>query len=246
MAVLELNALSTALSGSFSATVFFPDQPRMEAKNYPALYFLHDIGGNDTDLRPLHNLEALCNELGLFVICPALMHSFGMDLPWGGKYGDFVRRELPGICRHLFPLDPLRQYVGGTGGGAYGAYWNAANHPEAFTKCMVVNGRFDAAALCEAAARGEALPHLTRPNLEAVFGDLQGVRGSGLDILRPGAPAPKELFIGCEEDFPALEDSLHLANRCKTMACLGGTPEALWDAGLRWLCDERKDCHEKN
>lgn len=238
MAVLELNALSTALSGSFSATVYFPDQPRMQAQSHPALYFLHDIGGDDTDLRILHNLEALVNELGLFVICPSLMHSFGMDLTWGGKYGDFVRRELPGICRHMFPLDETRQYLGGMGAGAYGAYWNAAHQPEAFAKCLLVNGHYDVASLCEDAAKGARIPNLTVPNLEAVFGDLNGVRGSDLDILRPEAPAPKAVFFGCEESFPGLPVSLDFAKQRSTSVRMGASLEDVFDAGLRWLCNE--------
>lgn len=236
MAVLELNALSTALSGSFSATVVFPDQPAMADRAYPALYFLHDIGGNDTDIRTVKNLEALVNELGLFVICPSVMHSFGMDLPWGGKYSDFVSRELPGICRHLFPLDKVRQFAGGRGGGAYGAYWNAANHPGAFSKCMLVNGRYDVAAMCEAAADGAAVPHLTAPNLEAVFGDLRAVRGGRYDVLCPENPPAKDVFFGCGEDFEAAQDSMAFAQRLKTAVYMGAREEDVFDAGLRWLC----------
>ena len=238
MAVLELNALSTALSGSFSATVFFPDQPQMKEQSYPALYFIHDIGGDDTDLRPLHNLEALANELGIFILCPSLMHSFGMDLPWGGKYGDFVRREFPGICRHMFPLDESHQYLGGMGAGAYGAFWNAAKAPEAFSKCLLINGHFDVASLCEDVAKGAQVPNLTTANLEAVFGDLKAVRGSELDILRPDAPAPKAVFFGCEESFPGTEVSLKFAKQCNTSVRMGADLESVFDAGLRWLCNE--------
>ena len=62
MAVLELNGLSTALAGSFSATVIFPDcQHISESMFYPALYHLHSIGGNDTDIRTIKNLQALRN-----------------------------------------------------------------------------------------------------------------------------------------------------------------------------------------
>ena len=64
MAILELNGLSTALAGSFSATVIFPDCENMtQDKCYPALYFLHDIGGNDTDIRTVKNLQKLSNDL---------------------------------------------------------------------------------------------------------------------------------------------------------------------------------------
>lgn len=235
MAVLELNALSTALSGSFSATVIFPDQPAMADQKYPALYFLHEIGGNDTDIRTVKNLEALTNELGLFIICPSVMHSFGLDLPWGGKYSKFVSQELPGICRHLFPLSE-KQFIGGCGSGAYGAYRNALNHTDAFQKCMLVNGRYDVAALCEAAAGGAKIPHLTVPNLEAVFGDLHTVRGGEHDILCPQDAIVKDVFVGCEENFEAAKDSADLAKRLKTSVHMGKNVEAIFDAGLRRLC----------
>lgn len=238
MAVLELNALSTALAGSFSATVFFPDGTGIaQDRLYSALYFLHDIGGNDTDIRTIKNLQDLSNELGLFIVAPSLMHSFGMDLQWGGKYGDFVCRELPGICRHIFPLDESRQYAGGTGGGAYGAVWHAANHPDIFSKCFAINGRYDAAAMCEAAAAGAQIPRLSIPNLEAVFGSLDSVRGSGLDILHPGNPAPKAIFLGCTEDFDAVDASASFARQLKTAVHVGKTEEAVFAAGLRFLCE---------
>ena len=234
MAVLNLNALSVALSGSFSATVILPDQPLLEEKKYPALYFLHDVGGGPNDIRETAGLQRLAGELGLFIICPGVMHSFGLDLPWGGKYGDFVRRELPGICRHLFPLDEDRQFVGGTGGGAYGAYRHAAEHPEIFRGCVLLNGRFDVASLCEAAAQGAPVPHLTPANLEAVFGPADQVRGSEADVLRPGAPRPAALYLGCEDTFAALEDSIAFASQKKTDLHLASALPALYAAALRW------------
>lgn len=238
MAVLELNALSTALAGSFSATVIIPDNAAVaDGKLYPSLYFLHDIGGNHTDIRTIKNLESLANALSLFIIAPSVMHSFGMDLPWGGKYGDFVCRELPGICRHMFPLDESRQYIGGHNGGAYGAVWHAANHPEAFSKCFVFNGRYDVAGMCEAVSAGAKVPCLTKANLEAVFGDLAKVRGSSLDVLCPDNPAPKAIFFGCTEDFEAVGDSVSFAKQLKTAVHICRTEEAVFDAALRWLAD---------
>lgn len=236
MAVLTLNALSVALSGSFSAAVLLPDAPALEERKYPALYFLHDVGGGPSDIREIPGLQKLCNELGLFIIAPGVMHSFGLDLPWGGKYGEFVRAELPAICRHLFPLDRERQFVGGTGGGAYGAWCHAAGHPEIFRGCVMLNGRFDVASLCEAAAAGAALPRMTPANLEAVFGPADKVRGSGHDILRDGAPLPAGMFLGCEENFEALEDNLDFARRKKADLHLAPSAPELYAAALRWVC----------
>ena len=38
-----------------------------------------------------------------------------------------------------------------------------------FSKCFAINGRYDAAAMCEAAAAGAQIPRLSIPNLEAVM-----------------------------------------------------------------------------
>lgn len=238
MAVLELNALSTALSGSFSATVIFPENSTMTAnpeKKYPALYFIHEIGGNDTDIRTVKNLEQLASELNLFIIAPSVMHSFARDLRWGGKYGTFVNHELPGICRHLFPLDENRQYVGGIGSGAYAAYLQAVENPEVFKKCIALNGHYNIPGLCENASKNLPLPHLTPPMVEAVFGDLTAVRGSHFDVFCPSNPVPQQIFIGCEEDFMGYPGCAQLAKLNKIALHTGKSEEDLFDAALRWL-----------
>ena len=237
MAILTMNALSVALSGSFSATVILPET--LPEGPRPALYFIHAVGGSGADIREIRGLQALSNELGLFIVCPALMHSFGLDLPWGGKYGDFVSRELPGICRHLFPLDEKRQYVGGAGGGAYGALWHGVYHGDVFQRCIAINGRLDVASLSEAVEKGVKVPNLRKPNLTALFGeDLSAVRGSGFDLFRSDAPAPKALYLGCEEDFSGLDGLQDYGQKHGADVHVAPTREALWAAGLRWLCQE--------
>ena len=237
MAILTMNALSVALSGSFSATVILPDT--LPEGPRPALYFIHAVGGSGSDIREIRDLQALSNELGLFIICPSLMHSFGLDLPWGGKYGDFVSRELPAICRHLFPLDEKRQYVGGAGGGAYGALWHGVYHGDVFSKCITFNARLDVASLCEAVDKGATVPNLRKPNLTALFGeDLNAVRGSNFDLFRAEAPVPQALYLGCEEDFTGLDGLAAYGKNHGTDVRVAPTREALWAAGLRWLCKE--------
>ena len=239
MAVLDLNALSVALSGSFSATVILPDRIPDGMTACPALYFIHTVGGSGADIREIRGLQALSNELGLFIVCPSLMHSFGLDLPWGGKYGDFVSRELPGICRHVFPLDESRQFIGGAGGGAYGALWHGVYHGDVFKKCVTFNARLDVASLCEAVEKGVKVPNLRKPNLTALFGeDLNAVRNSGFDLFRPEAPAPKALYLGCEEDFTGFNGLEDYGRKHGADVHMAPTREALWTAGLRWLCEK--------
>lgn len=237
MGNLKMNAFSTALRGSFSATVIFPDRRAAENRQSPALYFLHDTGGSDADIRTVKNLEALSNELGVFIVCPNTMHSYGMDLQWGAKYGEFFCRELPGICRRLFPLEESRQFAGGWCGGAYGAYWHAVNHSECFAGCLLINGHYDMAALCDAAAAGRPIPDtLTPAHLQAIFGDLKAVRGSSFDILCPENPVPQNVFIACDEDSPGISVSAGFAKQLKITLYTGKGEEDLFDAGLRWLC----------
>lgn len=237
MAILEWKAFSAALRGKYSATTIFPDRLAADGRRYPALYFLHDIGGDDTDIRTVKNLEALANELGLFLICPNTMHSYGMDLQCGGAYGTFFCRELPGFCGRLFPLDEGRRFVGGWRGGAYGAYWHAANHPEHFQGCVLINGHYDVAALCDAAVTGRPISDtLTAADLQAAFGELKAVRGSKYDILRSENPVPQNVFMGCDEDSPGISVSAGFAKQLKIPLYLGKGEEDLFDAGLRWLC----------
>lgn len=236
MAVLEINALSTALSGSFSVTVIAPENSALEeSKLYPALYFIHEIGGDDTDIRTVKNLERFASEHGIFVIAPSVMHSFARDLRWGGKYGTFVSKELPGICRHMFPLDADRQYIGGIGSGAYAAYLQAGENPNVFKKCVALDGHFNIPGLCENAARNLPLPHLTPSMVEAVFPDLMAVRGSRLDVFSPEATVPAQLFLGCQEDFVGYSGCAELAKIARATLHVAKNEENLFEAAIRWL-----------
>lgn len=236
MAVLEINALSTALSGSFSVTVIAPENTVLEEnKLYPALYFIHEIGGDDSDIRTVKGLEHIADEHGIFVIAPSVMHSFARDLRWGGKYATFVSRELPGICRHLFPLDESRQYIGGIGSGAYAAYLQAGEHPDIFGKCVALDGHFNIPGLCENAAKGLPLPHLTPSMVEAVFPELLAVRGSRFDVFSSESDVPKHLFLGCQEDFVGYSGCADLAKTAQTTLHIAKNEGDLFEAAIRWL-----------
>lgn len=55
MAMIEMNALSTVLCGSFSAKVFFPEMDKLGLgendydKKYPVLWLYHSDGGSSMD-----------------------------------------------------------------------------------------------------------------------------------------------------------------------------------------------------
>ncbi len=235
MAILELNALSVDLSGSFSATVLFPENASLtECKKYPALFFVHDIGGDDTDIRAVKGLDRLANQYGIFIVAPSVMHSFGLDLPWGAKYGHFLWSELPKICAHLFPLDTARLSVGGVGWGAYGAAYQCAHHPDIFARCAAIDGRFDVAGLCRDCLAGKEIPYLRRPNLEALFAPLEAVTGSDFDLLSGTQPLPREIYLGCTDTDADASIRMAKVARCDVHTAFAEYD--LYKGALRWLC----------
>ena len=64
------------------------------------------------------------------------------------------------------------------------------------------------------------------------------MRGSNFDLFRAEAPVPQALYLGCEEDFTGLDGLAAYGKNHGTDVRVAPTREALWAAGLRWLCKE--------
>lgn len=237
MAVVEFNALSVSLSGSFSATMIVPenaDLPENASRRYPALYLLHDIGDDDNFIRKIKNLEALASQYGLFIIAPAVNHSFALDLRYGAKYGKFVREELPGICGHLFSLAEERAMIGGVAWGAYSALMQYLTSSGRFQKCFLLNGRFDIAGLYDEAGQGKAR-HITPAMMEAVFGKAAAIPGSAFDLYARKYEDGMQLLIGCVENNAAFQDSTRLCAKMGGEILCAPTEETILEEAVRWL-----------
>jgi hypothetical protein len=227
MAVIELNALSTALYGSFGATVLTPENSSLEVgKLYSSLYLLHDLGGDDTDVRDLPFLQRLADEQKVFVIAPAIHHSFAMDLPWGGEYGRFVGEELPGIMRHIFPLSAKSQYIGGTGWGAYGALMQCITYPDAFAGAVLINGQFDVARLCQDSL-SEVEKRITPKMLEPYFSPLTEAAESDRQIIDKALELKTWVYMGCSST-DAAEEMARMAGSVGCAVTEGKTQEELF------------------
>lgn len=232
MAVLEINALSVYLSGSFSATVFAPESPALGDGRKQAVILLHDLGGCGDDFRGVKNLESLANQLGVFFVAPTIDHSFGFDLRYGGKFGKFLWEEVPGIFSRMFPIQEQGNRIAGVGTGAYAAWMLSQAHPEQFQGCVLLDGRFDVAALCEQAAAGNPASGTTAPMLEAAFGPLEQVRGGEKDPFRPGVIPMGKVFLGCREDCPWQEENQRLSQALEIPLHHAATVEALLSQAL--------------
>lgn len=191
MAYLEFNALSTILCGSFSARIYLPEMDKLDLndekheKRYPVLWLLHSEGGSSLDWNQTV-AEKCAEEYGIFIIAPDAQHSICTNMDYGPKYEEFLAVELPGICRNNLPVseDPVLNWIGGTGTGAYGAVKAAIKHPDVFTKCIAVDGIFDMDRICRLAMDGEPTGIFHKEeSLRAVFGDITKIKGSVHDVF---------------------------------------------------------------
>ena len=212
MAMIQWNALSTNLFGSFEAVTLMPGTETMSGaeERLPVLYLLHDNGDNALRFMRCVELEALCDEKRIIVCCPWIAHSFGQDYRWGGKFGQFAAKEFPGICANMFPADNSRAMIGGVGTGAYAACCLARQYPGSFSKAIGYNGIYDMETLFRRVKAGEAEKDLTLPMLEAAFGDPDSFTGSGKDLFAGDPPAG--VVLGCLPDPEKERDSRRLAD----------------------------------
>ena len=102
MAMIEMNALSTVLCGSFSAKVFFPEMDKLGLgendydKKYPVLWLYHSDGGSSMDwlCTPAEKCAA---ENGIFIIAADVQHCLCTNMEYGPKYEEFMVKEQQGI-----------------------------------------------------------------------------------------------------------------------------------------------------
>lgn len=224
MANIELNALSVITCGSFSARVFVPEmdklwlEDREHVKKYPVLWLLHTDGEAAVDWMRTP-VERLAAKYGIIIIAPDQHHALTTNMDFGPRYEEFLRSELPGICRNTLPIseDPAENWIAGVGTGAYGAVKMAMKYPEVFSKAVAMNGILDMErAICDVLeGRYPGFPH-NKVSLEAVFGKLDTFHGSCHDIYALAEQPQTTQFLLCwEEDLPTAAENIRLAEKLK-------------------------------
>lgn len=252
MAYIEFNALSTILCGSFSAKIFLPEMSGMylddekHQKKYPVLWLLHSEGGTALDWLTTP-AEQCAVRHGIVIIAPDVQHSLGTNMVYGPKFEQFMADEFPKICRNNLPLaeEAGRNWIGGTGTGAYGALKIAMKHPEVFSKAISLDGILDMAAICDKAQKNEETGiYHNKESLEAVFDELSKVGGSSNDLYALAKQVKEgQYYFGCTSGSKYLEESTRLAKilgDCAVMrvsdaeadfSCFAVMPQA-----VEWVC----------
>jgi len=154
-----------------------PGMSAREKKPFKTLYLLHGIFGNYTDWLSGTRIQSWAEERDLAVIMPSGENAFYVDnnIP-GGKYGEFIGRELVEFTRNLFPLSRKREdtFIAGLSMGGYGALRNGLKYNEVFGALAGLSCAF----ILEGAptSREDApFPFARKSYLQSVFGDLDTV-----------------------------------------------------------------------
>lgn len=166
------------------------------------LYLLHGMSDDQTIWQRRTSIERYVAEYNLAVVMPTTHLGWYSDMYLGQRYFTHIARELPQICRGLFPqLSDRREdtFVCGLSMGGYGALKLGLLQHDTFSHAACLSGALDAVEVCE-------FPLDDNPIWYNVFGPKEDVRGSQHDLLHMAetidqADRPR-LFLWCgTEDF---------------------------------------------
>ncbi len=110
-------------------------------KKFKVLWLIHGGGGNCTDWLRYTELERFAAEKDLFVVCPSIENSFGVDMKKGDPWFTFLTGGLRELFFDMFPnASDQREdnFVAGLSMGGYAATHLALAAPELYS----VSGSF--------------------------------------------------------------------------------------------------------
>ena len=182
MALLHVQFFSEVLGMGSRMNVILPQRTQGQigmagnapAGKYPTLYLLHGMSDDYTTWQRRTSIERYVSELGW-----AVHLSWYTNMAHGGRYFDYVAKELPHICREFFPAmssRPQDTYVAGLSMGGYGALKLALSAPETFGAAASLSGAVDMAKRCEEQDGKDSY-------WTDVFGPASRVRGGENDLF---------------------------------------------------------------
>jgi S-formylglutathione hydrolase FrmB len=184
---------------------------------------------------------------------PAVHRSFYANMVHGGKYWDYVSKELPEVARTLFPLSARREdtFAAGNSMGGYGAFKLALACPKRVCAAASLSGALDIAG--RAASTEDPV---LRADLERAVGNVDKLSGSENDLFHLAAKAARSrgpkprLYQWCGTDDFLYEDNRRARARFESLKLKltyeegpGAHDWAAWDQQLprvlEWLVAER-------
>ncbi len=210
MALIEMTAYSQALEMEVDFFVILPEDAKAligmdgkSAKTCKVLYLLHGMSDDHSIWLRRTSIDRYASEKGLAVVMPAGDLSFYTDMAYGEKYWQFIAKELPAICRSMFPMMSTKRedtFVAGLSMGGYGALKCGLRAYDTFSYAAGLSAACDVVGEATAKVRHSKLWHdiLGDDPKEMVFNDLFA---AAEDYAKEKNP-PLHLYIWCgTEDF---------------------------------------------
>lgn len=216
MALIHANFFSETLGMCVSCDVVLPQRATRQIGmaaaaaegKYPTLWLLHGMSDDQTIWQRRTSIERYAAPLGLAVAMPAVSLSCYANMKHGGRYYDYVSKELPEIMRSMFPLSEKREdnFIAGLSMGGAGCMKIGLANPDKYAAigCFSAGAINRAAQLTpERAARMEMTYGTT--DMDSLKGTVEDVFGSARKIVDEGLPCPRVFHSIGASDF--LQDS---------------------------------------
>ncbi len=142
MALLHVNFFSNILGMMMNMDVILPQDTPHDAV-YPVLYLLHGMSDDHSVWQRRTSIERYADEKRIAVVMPTTHLGWYTDMKHGLKYYTFIAKELPAICRDLFPkISPRREdtFAAGLSMGGYGALKLGLLDSETFSAVASLSG----------------------------------------------------------------------------------------------------------
>ncbi|SMG22125.1 alpha/beta hydrolase [Paenibacillus aquistagni] len=166
MAHITIETGSTTLCMSTSIHVIYPLESRLPPSS--TLYLLHGAGDNASTWQRLTTIEMYAQKHNCTVIMPEANRSYYADMKHGLNYFDYMTKELPELCAHLFHINtsPEHTYIAGLSMGGYGALKCALTYPEQYAKAVSLSGVTD----IQKRILDPEMPERMKKEMQAAFG----------------------------------------------------------------------------
>ena len=151
MALLHVSFYSRTLERETQMDVILPEAAKgligmngAAAPQCPTLYLLHGMSDDQTIWQRRTSIERYAAPYGLAVVMPSVDLGWYTDMYRGDPYFTFITRELPAVCRDLFPIMSHRRedtFAAGLSMGGYGALKCALTYPDRYAGCISLSAR---------------------------------------------------------------------------------------------------------
>ncbi len=232
MALIETRFDSQVLDLSLGINVILPEHPAAWNEPPAVLYLLHGLSDDHTIWCRRTSIERYACDYNLAVVMPDAYKSFYCDMAHGSDYWGFLSDELPLLIRRWFKVsdDPARTFVAGLSMGGYGAMKLAIGNPGQYAAAASIFGALDIAAHIS-----DDWNATRRRTFEAVFGDLDRIKGGEHDLIfrlgqLDGIPETELYLCVGTEDY-LYQDSITFR-------------DAAVRAGFKVTCEESAGEHE--